>query len=128
MTSWMRPRDVIMTLKSAFIENISETKWIIRDTASETGCFIHFHHDWDQVLKIWHTKWYKVLNILTPYQTTKTLTKVMSATRYCMHATTNETKWSIYNTLGEIRRLTYSTINETISSEMITIITSARKV
>jgi hypothetical protein len=53
---------------------------------------------------------------------TITLTKAMSATRYCMHDTTNETKWSIYNALGEIRRLTYSTINETISSEMIAIV------
>ena len=83
MTSRMKPRDVSMTprvtLNSPFIENISKTICIIRDT------------------------------------------NVMSATIYCMH--------DIYNTLGEIRRLTYSTINETISTELITIITSTiRKV
>jgi len=47
----MTPR---VTLNSPFMENICETKCIIRDTTSETRCFIHFHHDWDQVLKIWH--------------------------------------------------------------------------
>jgi hypothetical protein len=115
------------TLKSAFIENISETMCIIRDTTSETRCLINFHHDWDQVLKKWHAKWYKVLNILTPYQKTKTLTKVMSTTRYCMNETTNEIKWSIYNTLSEIRRIIYSAINETILPEMISIITSTTR-
>jgi len=57
----------------------------------------------------------------------KTITKVMSVTRYCMYDTTNEAKLSIYNTLSEIRRLTYSKINETICSEMITIIISTTR-
>jgi len=43
----MKQRDVIMTprvtLKSPFIENISKTMCIIRDTTSETRCFILFH-------------------------------------------------------------------------------------